>query len=90
MANDPVVIVIHHCPPDPVRMVVEPPPAIRMVTMGTQGPPGPPGPQGPPGTVGLGGYAVDIDSPLTGDLLGFTGTSWSNRHQESLTDGGNF
>lgn len=52
--------------------------------------PGPQGPQGEPGENVIGGYAVAVEDLANGDVLSFTGTAWSNRRQETLSDGGNF
>lgn len=48
------------------------------------------GPQGAPGPNSIGGYGFAIDNVIDGDVLGFNGAAWYNRHQETLTDGGNF
>jgi hypothetical protein len=62
---------------------------------GEKGDTGATGPQGPPGDAeGSGTLAgltdVAIASPQLNDLLAFTGSSWANKQQENLTDGGNF
>lgn len=51
---------------------------------------GPQGPQGPPGNASIGGYDVNIEDVASGDVLAFSGSSWINKPQEQLTDGGNF
>jgi len=51
---------------------------------------GPQGPQGPPGNSGIAGYDVEIQDITAGDVLAFAGSSWVNKRQTALTDGGNF
>lgn len=48
------------------------------------------GPQGPAGPNSIGGYGFTIVGPQAGDILGFNGTTWYNRPQITVTDGGNF
>lgn len=39
---------------------------------------------------GLDGFPVVVSSPKVGDVISFTGASFTNRDQADLTDGGNF
>ena len=48
------------------------------------------GPRGPAGETVIGGYAVTIESPKSGDVLVFAGSHWGNESMVRLTDGGNF
>lgn len=48
------------------------------------------GPQGPPGLATIGGYGFNISGLTSGDILGFNGSAWYNRDDNSITDGGNF
>lgn len=62
-----------------------PPQIVEVVASGPQGPPG------PSGNSDIGGYPTSgISSPINGDVLGFNGSAWYNRAQETLSDGGNF
>lgn len=77
-------------PPQSTDVVESPPPTI--VDVVAVGPQGPPGPQGPAGSISeIGGYpTTGVSTPNNGDILGFNGTTWYNRAQETLSDGGNF
>lgn len=62
-------------------------PVTSIVEVAAAGPQGPPGPSG--GST-IGGHPVVVTSAQNGDLLGFNGTSWYNRADTDVTDGGNF
>lgn len=61
----------------------------QLITEARQGPPGPPG-----STLGdassIGGVACVFTNLAAGDVIAFTGNTWSNVRQTNLTDGGNF
>lgn len=86
-SNTNVVEVIQ--PPAVADAVSAPPPQIVEVV--AIGPQGPQGPQGPAGLDTIAGYpTTGVSSPIDGDVLGFNGSAWYNRKQETLSDGGNF
>lgn len=76
---------------EPAIVVVVDQPAPQIVEVVAMGPQGP---QGVPGTGGsdtsLGGFPLSVAGASDGDVLGFNGTAWYNRPQETLADGGNF
>ena len=84
MSSD-VVEIIRDQPPEIVEVFQNPQPTLIQVVAA-----GPQGPQGPSGSSDIGGYGVSISDAINGDVLGFNGTVWYNRRQETLTDGGNF
>lgn len=73
---------------DQVVVVVETQQTV--VEVSAQGPQGPQGLPGPSGSSLIGGYGVGLSGEIAGDVLGFNGSSWYNRRQETLSDGGNF
>jgi hypothetical protein len=80
-----VVEIIRDLAPQVVEVVSDPnPQVIEVVAAGPQGPAGTPGPNS------IGGYGFAIEDEVNGDVLGFNGTAWYNRRQETLSDGGNF
>lgn len=46
--------------------------------------------QGPPGDSSFFGFPFDINNVKENDLLAFSGSSWINKSQDKITDGGNF
>ena len=46
--------------------------------------------QGPPGDLSIFGFPIDINNVKENDLLAFSGSSWINKSQDKITDGGNF
>jgi hypothetical protein len=83
MHHDPPAIVIVE-PPGPLLVVVEPPGPVLVAEVAAQGPPGPPGP------AEIGGFGIHLHDTSDGDLLSLQGSHWTNRRQDTLTDGGNF
>lgn len=77
------VVIVKAVPPT-LKVVTNAPPNIVKVSS-----PGPQGPAGPP-LGGIAGYSFNISDLTAGDLLGFNGSTWYNRDDESVTDGGNF
>jgi hypothetical protein len=77
-----VVEIIVDNPPQIIEVVKDPEPQIVEVIAA--------GPQGAVGPNSIGGYGFSIDDEIDGDVLGFDGSVWYNRRQESLSDGGNF
>jgi hypothetical protein len=75
---------------------------VDPIVIGGTGPEGPQGPQGLQGLQGLqgiqglpgiafiGGYEVSLTNEGENDVLSFNGTTWINKKQETLADGGNF
>lgn len=89
--------------PRPNTVAVELPQTsvVEVVAVGPQGIAGPAGPQGPQGVQGppgeasgdatsIVGYPVTLASGQPDDLLSFTGSAWTNKPQEHVTDGGNW
>ena len=77
-----VVEIIRDLPPQVVEVVNDSEPEIVEVVAA--------GPQGPSGPNSIAGYGFAIEDEIDGDVLGFNGTAWYNRRQETLSDGGNF
>lgn len=89
------VTIVKAVPPT-LKVITESPPKVVKVATGASAPkivkvssPGPQGPAGPP-LGGIAGYSFNISGLTNGDILGFNGSAWYNRDQESITDGGNF
>lgn len=72
---------------DPAIVVVVDQPAPQIVEVVAVGPQGPPGSGS---SNSLGDYPLTLSGATDGDVLGFNGTAWYNRPQETLADGGNF
>lgn len=70
--------------------ITAPGPAGPQGIQGPTGPQGAQGPQGPAGNSTIGGYGVSLTSATADDLLAFDGTTWVNRAQRAVSDGGNF
>lgn len=84
MSTD-VVEIIRDLAPEIVEVFQNPQPTVVEVVSA-----GPQGPAGPAGNSDIGGYGFSIAGITNGDVLGFNGTVWYNRRQETLSDGGNF
>lgn len=80
-----VVEIIRDLAPQIVEVVSDPAPQVVEVLAA-----GPQGPAGAPGPSSIGGYGFSIEDEINGDVLGFNGSVWYNRRQETLSDGGNF
>lgn len=48
------------------------------------------GEQGPPGESGIAGYAVNLSSLKSGDLIVFDGVAFVNENKTEISDGGSF